>query len=322
MLKVPKDVLWKGIIEDLFAEFLYYFFPVFAENKVDFNKEFVFLDKELAEILPDTAEGHRYADKLVKVFTKDGKIKWCLIHVEVQGYKDDNFAKRMYMYHKRIEERYGAEDILAMALYTDNNKDYHPKSYFKAFEGTELSYKFNTFKVLEKTEAELDIPNNPFSIIMLTAQKALLKKMLDKNKQIEWKFALVRKFLEAKYATTKIRRILDFIRFYVSFEETSTETKYLDKLSTIIQQRKSMGLEEAILEELKRQVTESVTKDVTAQVTQQVTQEVTQQVTQQVAQQKNIEIVKKLLKRGFQDADICEIANVDEAFILKVKKMK
>ncbi len=85
MLKVPKDVLWKGIIEDLFAEFLHYFFPAFAQKKVDFSKEFIFLDKELAEILPDTDEGNRHADKLVKIFTKDGKTKWCLIHVEVQG---------------------------------------------------------------------------------------------------------------------------------------------------------------------------------------------------------------------------------------------
>ena len=83
VVTVSKDSLWKGIIEDLFAEFLLYFFPVWAMNEVDFSRDFEFLDKELSELIPESLEAKRYVDKLVKVHIKNGKMQWCLIDAEV-----------------------------------------------------------------------------------------------------------------------------------------------------------------------------------------------------------------------------------------------
>ncbi|TAE04752.1 MAG: hypothetical protein EAZ97_00035 [Bacteroidetes bacterium] len=217
MFKIPKDALWKGILEELFAEFLWYFFPDWAGKEVDFGKDFEFLDKELAEIVPESQEKKRYADKLVKVFTKNGGVQWCLVHVEIQGYEDLEFAKRMYQYYKRIEERYD-QNIVAIAIYTEANPTYHPQMYHKKFLNTELTFKFNTFKILEKTEQALDVPNNPFSIVMLTAYKALQKGMLKDKAQIEWKLSLVRKYYEAGYSKEKTRKIIEFISHYVSFQ--------------------------------------------------------------------------------------------------------
>lgn len=71
MTHISKDTLWKGIIEDLFDDFLLYFFPNWTVQTVDFSKSFQFLDKELDEIYPKPENNQkRYADKLVKVFTK------------------------------------------------------------------------------------------------------------------------------------------------------------------------------------------------------------------------------------------------------------
>lgn len=95
MTDISKDTLWEGIIEDLFEDFCYYFFPEWAARVPDFSQNPEFLDKELDEIYPEKNAEKRYADKLVKVFTKQGDTQWLLIHIEVQGYRDAHRQKSL-----------------------------------------------------------------------------------------------------------------------------------------------------------------------------------------------------------------------------------
>ena len=253
MTYISKDTLWKGIIEDLFDDFLYYFFPNWAKTTVDFSKPFEFLDKELDEIYPKSKDNQkRYADKLVKVFTKQGTTQWLLIHIEVQGYEDASFTERMFIYFTRIRERY-QQNLLALAILTDDSKHFHPKEYTYQYQDTKLNYQFATFKLLEKSEKALNIPNNPFSIVMLTARRALIKSNLSDAKQLVWKKDLVLALQKANYSDDKIRKILNFIRYYVRFKKAEN-LKTLDKeIQTTFKQRRNMGIEEAILQEVREQ---------------------------------------------------------------------
>lgn len=52
---------------------------------------------------------------------KNGTEHWFLIHIEVQGYQDSDFAKRMFQYAYRIMDRYG-RPIAALAIFTDPNR--------------------------------------------------------------------------------------------------------------------------------------------------------------------------------------------------------
>ncbi len=77
------DTLWKGILENIFDDFLRFFFED-ADTIFDFEKGFQFLDKELEQLFPvEESESPKFVDKLVKVFTKAGKEEWMLIHIEV-----------------------------------------------------------------------------------------------------------------------------------------------------------------------------------------------------------------------------------------------
>ncbi len=67
-MKIPKDVLWKGIIEDCFPDLMAFFYPEVLPL-LDLN-EFEFLDKELQQLFPESADSRRYADKLVKIRKK------------------------------------------------------------------------------------------------------------------------------------------------------------------------------------------------------------------------------------------------------------
>ncbi len=251
-IQISKDTLWKGILEDLFEDFLHYFFPEFAQKEVDFAKPFEFLDKELEQISREMSEQKRKVDKLVKVFTRSGGEKWCLVHVEVQGYEDQNFAERMFDYFIRIRHRY-QQNVTALVIYTDKKPDFQPERYEYEFLGTELNFRFNTYKLLSKEARELEIKGNPFSLVMLTAHQALQKGAEADAAQLEWKFQLTKQLLEAGYSSEKIRRIFQFIRYYVSFKEETNRVAYEQKLSTIIQTRKNMGIEEAILADVKEQ---------------------------------------------------------------------
>src|SRR5712691_3101875 len=104
------DSPWKEAIEHYFPAFIAFFFPhIFAE--IAWHRGYEFLDTELERVVRDATVGRRYADKLVKVFLQDGQETWLLIHIEIQGYPDPAFARRMFIYHYRIFDRYGVEVV-------------------------------------------------------------------------------------------------------------------------------------------------------------------------------------------------------------------
>lgn len=101
---ISKDILWKGIIENLVDDFIRYFFPKYVD-RIDFERGFEFLDTELQKLIPDNSSQKRHADKLIRVWFKDGKEAWFLIHVEIQGYQDSQFAVRMFECMYRIRDK-------------------------------------------------------------------------------------------------------------------------------------------------------------------------------------------------------------------------
>jgi hypothetical protein len=63
---MKQDGPWKEVIEDLFEDFLFFFFPHIHKD-IDFSKGYGFLEQELKEIIKRSKTGKRHSDKLVKV---------------------------------------------------------------------------------------------------------------------------------------------------------------------------------------------------------------------------------------------------------------
>lgn len=138
------------------------------------DKDFQFLDKELEQLLStEEIESPKFADKLVKVFSRSGREEWRLIHIEIQGYQDKNFARRMFTYFYRILDKYD-KPITAIAIFTDNNRNSVRKHTSTTAWGPN-TFQFNTYKVLEQDEQTLIKDDNPFSIVILTVLLALKK---------------------------------------------------------------------------------------------------------------------------------------------------
>ena len=103
---ISRDKLWKGLLEEFFYPFLVLFHGEKAKG-IDLSVPFVFLDKDLDEIMPESATKDRVVDKLVKVHLKSGEFRIILFHVEIQGYFDEVFMERMYQYYYRLRDRFG-----------------------------------------------------------------------------------------------------------------------------------------------------------------------------------------------------------------------
>jgi plasmid replication initiation protein len=75
---------------------LAFYFPT-AYAQIDWAQEPVFLDQELRAVVQDAELGKRFVDKLVRVMLLHGDERWVYIHIEVQGSRQAEFAKRMFV---------------------------------------------------------------------------------------------------------------------------------------------------------------------------------------------------------------------------------
>jgi hypothetical protein len=118
------DSPWKETLEYFLAPFLAFFFPAIHEA-IEWGRGYESLDKELQQVVRDARIGRRLADKLFKVWRKDGREAWLLIHIEVQGKQEKAFPERMFVYSYRIYDRY-RHPVLSLAVLFYNNPNWWP----------------------------------------------------------------------------------------------------------------------------------------------------------------------------------------------------
>jgi len=261
--RIPKDTLWKLIIEGETEPCLRFFFPLMAAQ-IDFSKVVRFLGEEFFKLFPELNNDtqNRRLDKLIEVTLKTGETQWLLIHVEVQGYVDAEFTRRMFEYFYRILEKY-QKPVTALAIFTDDDPNFHPTEHRIFCWGTEMVYSFNTYKLAEKTLADFQDKDNIFSIIMETAWYNLRKNKPEDTALYDLKFKIIRRFLEMGYSKNRIRNILTFLGFYVNFEDKSLTENFVTKMNEVAYTYTgTKDISEVILEQLGDQIRENMRNDV------------------------------------------------------------
>lgn len=239
-----QDELWKAIIEEFFIEFLELFYPTLLP-KIDFTQNFDFLDKDLPKLFPEAIEIDRKADRIVKVPLKNGEIQWIIIHVEVQGYKDANFARRMFTYYYRLADRFDVP-ITTLVIYSDNNQENRVSKYEVSSFKTRLLYEFDTYVIADHSVAEYEKMDNPFAIIFQTALMGIKGNKKDEE-LLEMKLQLFRKLLEKGYTRKQIQRLATFIKEYVRFSKPEFLHKFDENSEELSKNRKDMGIIETVI---------------------------------------------------------------------------
>jgi hypothetical protein len=296
-MRKKNDILLKSAFEEAFAELLRFFFPE-ADSIFDFSREFEFLDKELNEMFPELQRngGSRFVDMLVKVFSITGNEKYVLLHIEIQAQSDPYFGKRMFQYFYRIYDRYDIP-VTALAIFTGGkptNKcsvfDYH-------FLDTCLQYKYKAFHILDYSEQELLAMDNPFSLIVLAAQKVLAADKIPEVELAEQRLMLARIMINSKkYNRDRIRRFLYFLKTFIYIDNAELNSKFDQQIALLTNNVNTMGIIETI---------------------QMLTLE--EGIEKGLEQGKTTFVKNLLLNTDFGIAKIAALADTDEAFVKAVQ---
>lgn len=224
------DNPWKEALEVYFESFMKFFFR-HIHMEIDWLKGYEFLDKELEKTLRDAKIGRRHADKLVKVFLINGTETWLLIHIEIQGYVDTTFEKRMFVYNYRIFDRYDIE-VVSLAVLTDNNPDWRPCEYRLEKWGCKKIFCFPTIKLLDygREWEKLELDLNPFALVIMAHLKSQAVK--DGNERKRWKLRLIRQLFERGYERQDIMELFRFIDWLMELPE-DIEKQFQEELTII-----------------------------------------------------------------------------------------
>ena len=188
------DSPWKAAIEQFFPEFMAFYFPA-AHTQIDWTQPYEFLDQELIAVVRDAELGKRLVDKLVKVTGINGNEDWLYVHIEVQGNKQTEFAKRMFVYNYRLFDRYD-KPIASMAILADDSPDWKPDHFSFEALGCRHTLEFPIAKLSDYgADMEGLLSNqNPFALI--TAAHLLTKRTKGKPQE---RFEAKRKLAQMLY---------------------------------------------------------------------------------------------------------------------------
>ena len=117
-------------------------------------------------VVQDAELGTRFVERLVRVQVLNGGESWIFIHVEVQGTKQAEFAKRMFVYNYRIFDRY-EKPVASLAVLADEHKQWKPSSYGFAVLGCRHTLEFPVAKLTDYEDKldELLVSDNAFGLI-------------------------------------------------------------------------------------------------------------------------------------------------------------
>jgi hypothetical protein len=183
----------------------------------------VSLDKEFQKITQDAKIGRRLADKLFKVWLKNGKEAWLLFHIEVQGRREKMFGERMFTYSYRIFDMYH-KPVISIAVLCDDDPGWKPDHFGYNMWGCEMGLRFLVVKVLDYRgqEERLEADRNPFAAIVLAQLKAMETRQSPEDRRV-WKLRLFKGLFDRGLKREDIQQLLRLIDWMMTLPEELEE---------------------------------------------------------------------------------------------------
>lgn len=133
--------------------------------------------------------------------------------------------------------------------------------------------------------------------------------MLTEEVMLNLKVQLARELLLKQFSKAKIRVLMDFLRYYIRFEEADNRVKFEREIDQITNHKPTMGLEQFLLE---RAVTEG--RQIGLQEGRQEGWQVGRQ------EEKQIIVTNMIQKTQFTDDQIADIAEVTVAYVAQLRQ--
>jgi hypothetical protein len=291
--KQDYDSPWKQLIEELLESFLGFFFPTLCGD-IDFSKGYEIKSKELYKLLKHQEIGKRYADELIKVYLKDGTEKWLLIHIEVQNYQEEDFARRMFIYYYRIFDKYNHQ-VISLVVLTDPDETYRPDTFLQTGWGFEHKLSFPLVKIIDYKgkEKDLEQSTNPMATVVLAQLRFLESARQTPEVNFDVKLTLVRMLYRKGFNKNQVRQVFDFIDWLISLP-LELEEKITDEIIKIEEIEKMTYVTNAERIGEKRGI--------------------------EIGEKRIKNIAKKMLERGDSVEDVLEITDLTREEVLALKE--
>jgi Putative transposase, YhgA-like len=221
------DNPWKDVLEHFFQHFLAFFFPD-AHAAIDWDRNYESLDKELQQIVSESELGLRLADKLFKVWLKDGTEAWILIHVEIQNQRDATFAERMFVYNYRIYDRH-RHQVISLAVLGDEEPAWRPDQFGYGMFGCTIGIQFPIVKLLDyRGDVEqLETAQNPFASVVLAHLKTQETRSNPAGR-LTWKLRLIKSLYDRGLDGAQVRLLFKFLDWMLVLPEELEEALSVD----------------------------------------------------------------------------------------------
>jgi hypothetical protein len=252
------DSPWREALDLYFQPFLAFFFPQ-AHADVDWSRGYETLETELQQVVREAALGRHRADKLVKVWLRDGQEAWILIHVEVQSQEEAAFPQRMFVYNYRIFDLYN-RTVVSLAVLGDDRASWRPDRFGYGRWGCEVGMRFPMVKLLDYAadETALESNPNPFAAVVLAHLKTMETRR-DPDARRAWKVRLIKGLYERGLSKEDVRqlfRLIDwmmdlppaqFLQFWQEMRQYEQE-KQVPYITSVERYGREEGKREGLLE--------------------------------------------------------------------------
>jgi hypothetical protein len=255
------DSPWKEGLDHYFQQFMAFFFPR-AYAEIDWDRGYENLDKELRKVVRDSEVSKRRADKLTKVWQRNGEERYVLVHTEVMADRDTSFPERMFVYNYRTFDRY-RKPVVSLAVLGDDSRSWRPDQHGWDLWDCQMRLRFPMVKLIDYRERwrELAQSANPFAIVVMAHLKTK-ETHGDPSSRLQWKTKLVRMLYERGFQrkdVLELFRLLDWmmvlpeaedLRFQEGLRKYEAEVKmpYITSIERRgIERGVAKGLEQGIL---------------------------------------------------------------------------
>lgn len=146
-------------------------------------------------------------------------------------------------------------------------------------------------------EEELKKSDNPFALVILTVLTSLKMKNIDEIQLVDMKMRLVRRLIDKEYDRKHIRDLMNFIRFYVRLPDEKMNLLFEERVEEFVTNKDiPMGVEEIIIQQAEEKGLEKGREE------------------------QLYEIIKKMIIKGKSNPEICDLLEVEEAYVLTIRK--
>lgn len=200
---MDKDQIYKVLIQNFFKEFMELFLPYLAE-RIDYSSaEFL-----MQEMFTDLPKGKRKKlDLVVKIkFLGEDDEKIIIIHIEVEGKKQQGIARRMFKYFAQLYLRF-EKDIIPIVIFVDDHKwkEDVDREYLISYDEQYLNFRYKKIKLKDLNYKQFLNSRNPL------AHALMVKMDFDKKERVRLKAEVLRLIITGRIDEARQSILLNFV---------------------------------------------------------------------------------------------------------------